>query len=78
MAMAGRKGFTFTEEQFAPTFGRTSRGIIAHFWGSGLSDGRIAERVGQDRIDCWWVRTSRNQAVDSGWLTAGDVPLSWR
>ena len=43
VAMAEREGFTFTEEQFAPTFGRTSREIIAHFWGSGLSNDRIAE-----------------------------------
>ena len=43
VAMAEREGFTFTEAQFAPTFGRTSREIIAHFWGSGLSDQRIAE-----------------------------------
>ena len=43
VAMAEKEGFTFTEEQFAPTFGRTSREIIAHFWGSGLSDQRIAE-----------------------------------
>ncbi len=42
VAMAEKEGFTFTEEQFASTFGRTSREIIAHFWGSGLSDQRIA------------------------------------
>jgi beta-phosphoglucomutase len=43
VAMAEREGFTFTEAQFAPTFGRTSREIIGHFWGSELSDHRIAE-----------------------------------
>ncbi len=43
VAMAEREGFTFTEKQFAPTFGRTSREIIAHFWGAGLTDRRIAE-----------------------------------
>ncbi|MDZ7618684.1 MAG: HAD-IA family hydrolase, partial [Patescibacteria group bacterium] len=43
VAMAEREGFTFTEAQFAPTFGRTSREIIAHFWGDGLSDQQIAE-----------------------------------
>lgn len=43
VAMAEKEGFTFTEEQFAPTFGRTSREIIAHFWGSGLTDERVAE-----------------------------------
>ena len=43
VAMAEKEGFTFTEEQFACTFGRTSREIIAHFWGEGLSDRRIAE-----------------------------------
>ncbi len=43
VAMAEKEGFTFTEEQFAGAFGRTSREIIAHFWGEGLSDRRIAE-----------------------------------
>jgi beta-phosphoglucomutase len=35
LAMAQREGLNFTEEEFAPTFGRTSREIIAHFWGDG-------------------------------------------
>jgi beta-phosphoglucomutase len=36
-------GFSFTEEQFGATFGRTSREIIAHFWGEGrLGDAEIA------------------------------------
>ncbi len=43
LAMARECGFEFTEEQFARTFGRTSRDIIAHFWGEGLSDERMAE-----------------------------------
>jgi len=44
LAMAQAEGFSFTEEQFAETFGRTSREIIAHFWGEGrLSDRQIAE-----------------------------------
>ena len=39
-----RKGFTFTEAEFAPTFGRTSREIIAHLWGEGrYDDAQIAE-----------------------------------
>ena len=35
LTMAKRAGLTFTEAEFAPTFGRTSREIIAHFWGQG-------------------------------------------
>lgn len=43
LAMAEPEGFSFTEEEFAVTFGRTSREIIAHFWGEGrLSDEQIA------------------------------------
>jgi len=43
LAMAQAEGFGFTEEEFAQTFGRTSREIIAHFWGRGrLSDEEIA------------------------------------
>ena len=47
LAMAHECGFEFTERQFAATFGRTSRDIIAHFWGEGLSDERIAEMDGR-------------------------------
>lgn len=36
-------GIEMTEAEFATTFGRTSREIIEHFWGAGLSDARIAE-----------------------------------
>jgi len=44
LAMAEQEGFSFSEEEFAETFGRTSREIIAHFWGEGrLSDAEIAE-----------------------------------
>ncbi len=43
LVLAEQEGVTFTEDQFAPTFGRTSREIIGHFWGSGLSDRQIAE-----------------------------------
>jgi beta-phosphoglucomutase len=43
LLMANRAGLTFTEAEFAPTFGRTSREIIAHFWGNGrFSDAEIA------------------------------------
>ncbi len=35
LMMAERDGLSFTEEEFAATFGRTSREIIAHFWGDG-------------------------------------------
>ena len=38
--MAEAEGLHFTEAEFAPTFGRTSREIIAHFWG----DGRYGNR----------------------------------
>ncbi len=44
LAMARPEGLDFTEAEFAPTFGRTSREIIAHFWGDGRYDDRgIAE-----------------------------------
>ena len=43
LAMARHEGLTFTEAEFAPTFGRTSREIIAHFWGHGrYTDAEIA------------------------------------
>ena len=38
LMMAEREGLHFTEAEFAPTFGRTSREIIAHFWGDGRYD----------------------------------------
>jgi beta-phosphoglucomutase len=40
VAMAEPEGFTFTEEQFAPTFGRTSREIIGL-----VSTGRAPEEL---------------------------------
>ena len=40
LQMAESEGLHFTEAEFAPTFGRTSREIIAHFWGGGRYDGR--------------------------------------
>jgi len=44
LEMAEPQGLHFTEGQFAPTFGRTSREIIAHFWGKDrFSDAQIAE-----------------------------------
>jgi beta-phosphoglucomutase len=44
LTMAKRAGLSFTEAEFAPTFGRTSREIIAHFWGQGrYNDAQIAE-----------------------------------
>jgi beta-phosphoglucomutase len=43
LLMAKQAGLSFTEAEFAPTFGRTSREIIAHFWGDGrFSDAEIA------------------------------------
>jgi beta-phosphoglucomutase len=43
LMMAHRACRDFSEEEFAPTFGRTSREIIAHFWGRGsCDDARIA------------------------------------
>ncbi len=39
--MAREHGLDMTEQQFAATFGRTSRQIIAHFWGEGLTDEQI-------------------------------------
>ncbi len=43
LAMATPEGLHFTEAEFAPTFGRTSREIIATFWGEGrFNDEEIA------------------------------------
>ncbi|MHC4178313.1 MAG: HAD family hydrolase, partial [Planctomycetota bacterium] len=43
LAMAEPEGLSFTEAEFAPTFGRTSREIIAYFWGDGrYTDAEIA------------------------------------
>ncbi len=44
LEMAVPEGLRFSEQEFAPTFGRTSREIIAHFWGKDrYDDARIAE-----------------------------------
>ena len=44
LEMAASEGLQFSEEEFAPTFGRTSREIIAHFWGQDrYDDAQIAE-----------------------------------
>ena len=44
LEMARADGLHFTEAEFAGTFGRTSREIIAHFWGEGrCTDEQIAE-----------------------------------
>jgi beta-phosphoglucomutase len=40
LEMAAPEGLHFSEAQFAPTFGRTSREIIAHFWGRDRFDDR--------------------------------------
>jgi beta-phosphoglucomutase len=39
--IAAEEGLTITEKQFAATFGRTSREIIAAWWGQGLTDEQI-------------------------------------
>jgi len=39
---AAKRGLTMTEEQFASTFGRTSRDIIRHFWPDKFSSAEIA------------------------------------
>ncbi len=43
LALARECGFEFTERQFAATFGRTSRDIIANLWPDPPPDERIAE-----------------------------------
>jgi beta-phosphoglucomutase len=44
LEMAASEGLQFSEEEFAPTFGRTSREIIAHFCGEDrYDDAQIAE-----------------------------------
>jgi beta-phosphoglucomutase len=43
LMVAEREGLHFTEAEFAPTFGRTSREIIPYFWGEGrLNNEQIA------------------------------------
>jgi len=42
LALAKESGFEFTEPQFAVSFGRTSRDIIAQLWGEGRSDEELA------------------------------------
>src|SRR5574340_293256 len=43
LVMAKAEGLSFSEAEFAPTFGRTSREIIATFWGRGrYSDEEVA------------------------------------
>jgi beta-phosphoglucomutase len=43
LAMAEPEGLSFSEAEFAPTFGRTSREILATFWGEGrFSDAEVA------------------------------------
>ena len=42
LAMARSEGLQFSEEEFARTFGRTSREIIDHFWGAGYGDAEVA------------------------------------
>jgi len=52
LKMAELEGLHFTEAQFASTFGRTSREIIAHFWGKDrLDDAQIAELDRQKEAD---------------------------
>ena len=41
--MCRENGLAITREQFAATFGRTSREVIRTLWGEGLSDQRVAE-----------------------------------
>jgi beta-phosphoglucomutase len=44
LAMAEPEGLHFSEAEFAPTFGRTSREIIATFWGKDrYDDAQVAE-----------------------------------
>lgn len=38
LEMAASEGLQFSAEEFAPSFGRTSREIIAHFWGKDHDD----------------------------------------
>ena len=40
--LAAEHGIEMTEQQFAATFGRTSRDIIAHFWGDQVAPERIS------------------------------------
>jgi beta-phosphoglucomutase len=42
-AMARERGVAITDEQFAATFGRTSRDIIRHFWGDSVGDEQVRQ-----------------------------------
>jgi beta-phosphoglucomutase len=42
LEIAEPEGLRFTEADFAPTFGRTSREVIAHFWGGDRYDSAAA------------------------------------
>lgn len=45
--MAREHGIAMTDEQFATTFGRTSRDIIHHFWGDTVTDDQIRQMDGR-------------------------------
>jgi beta-phosphoglucomutase len=52
LTMAKRAGLSFSEAEFAQAFGRTSREIIAHFWGQGrLNDTEIAALAAEKEAD---------------------------
>jgi beta-phosphoglucomutase len=42
-AMARERGVEMTDEQFAATFGRTSRDIIRRLWGEGVADEQVKQ-----------------------------------
>jgi beta-phosphoglucomutase len=57
---ARREGLGFTEAEFAGTFGRTSREIIAHFWGEGrLNEAEIAT------LDAWKESAFRDLVAEN-------------
>ena len=62
LEMAVSEGLQFSEEDFAPTFGRTSREIIAHFWGTDRYD------------DAWIAELDRRKEAAFRRIIADDFP----
>jgi len=74
LAMAEPEGFTFTEQEFARTFGRTSREIIALLWGNGrLSEEEIAALDDKKEEAFRWVITLAFPAMPGVNRLLGDL-----
>jgi beta-phosphoglucomutase len=58
--LAAERGYTMTDEQFAATFGRTSREIIEHLWGDGQLPSEEITRL-DDRKEQYYREIIREQ-----------------